>query len=56
LLAAIVTDFGGPLSHAAIMAREFGIPCVAGCGKATALVADGQWVSVDGTAGTVTLA
>jgi pyruvate,water dikinase len=52
-LGAIVTDSGGLLSHAAIVSREFGIPAVVGCGDATALIADGAQVCVDGTSGEV---
>lgn len=55
LVAAIVTDRGGSLSHAAIVAREFGIPAVVGCGDATRRVRDGQTIDVDGSAGTVAL-
>ncbi len=43
------------VSHPSIAAREFGIPCVVGTGRATALIADGVKVTVDGAAGTVTL-
>jgi pyruvate,water dikinase len=53
--AAIVTDLGAPLSHAAIVARELGIPAVVGCGNATARLATGDRVRVDGTRGTVEL-
>ena len=53
LLGAIVTDRGGLLSHAAIVAREFGIPGVVGCTDATAVLPDGALVRVDGTAGEV---
>ncbi|HUP32835.1 MAG TPA: PEP-utilizing enzyme, partial [Gaiellaceae bacterium] len=53
LLGAIVTDSGGLLSHAAIVSREYGIPGVVGCRDATALIADGTRVRVDGTAGEV---
>ena len=53
LLGAIVTDRGGQLSHAAIVAREYGIPAVVGTTKATAVIPDGARVTVDGTAGTV---
>ena len=52
-LAAIVTDVGAPLSHAAIVARELGIPAVVGCGNATTLLKTGDHVRVDGGAGTV---
>jgi phosphohistidine swiveling domain-containing protein len=53
--AAIVTDVGGPLSHGSIVAREYGIPAVLGTGSATRRIRSGQIVTVDGTAGTVTL-
>ena len=54
-LAAVVTDIGGSLSHAAIVARELGIPAVVGCGDATLRLKTGDRVHVDGGAGTVTL-
>lgn len=50
---AIVTDTGGVLSHCAVVAREYGIPAVVGVGIATAEIADGALVEVDGDAGTV---
>ena len=53
--AAVITDVGAPLSHAAIVARELGIPAVVGCGNATMLLKTGDRVRVDGTAGTVEL-
>ncbi|MEU2033687.1 PEP-utilizing enzyme [Nocardia amamiensis] len=53
--AAVVTDIGGSASHAAIVAREFGIPCVVDTKTASTSLADGQRVRVDGSAGTVTL-
>ena len=55
LLGAIVTDRGGQLSHAAIVAREYGIPGVVGTREATKLVKDGARVRVDGTSGLVTV-
>lgn len=51
--AAIVTDIGAPLSHAAIVARELGIPAVVGCGNATARLKTGDRVVVDGGHGVV---
>ncbi|HZB71274.1 MAG TPA: PEP-utilizing enzyme [Acidimicrobiales bacterium] len=54
-LGALVCDAGGVLSHPAIIAREFGIPAVVGTGSATATVADGQVVRVDGGEGRVEL-
>ena len=53
-VSAVVTDIGAPLSHAAIVAREFGIPAVVGCGNATTVLHTGDVVTVDGAAGTVT--
>lgn len=52
-IGALVTDTGGILSHPAIIAREYGIPAVVATGNATSLIADGQTVSVDGSAGLV---
>jgi pyruvate,water dikinase len=49
----LVTDTGGLLSHPAIIAREYRVPAVVATGNATELLADGQVVTVDGTAGTV---
>lgn len=54
--AAVVTDIGAPLSHAAIVAREFGIPAVVGCGNATTEIHTGDVITVDGAAGEVLLA
>ena len=54
LAAAVVADTGGPLSHAAIVAREYGIPAVLGTGHATT-ISDGATLLVDGTGGTVTI-
>jgi rifampicin phosphotransferase len=54
--AAIITDVGAPLSHAAIVARELGIPAVVGCGNATTRLKTGDWVIVDGGQGRVSLA
>jgi phosphohistidine swiveling domain-containing protein len=53
LLGAIVTDRGGLLSHAAIVAREYGIPGVVGCTDATRVLPDGALVRVDGAVGEV---
>jgi len=55
LLGAIVTDSGGILSHAAIVAREYGIPGVVGTRDATVRIQDGARVRVDGDAGEVTV-
>jgi rifampicin phosphotransferase len=52
-LAAVVTDVGAPLSHAAIVAREMGIPAVVGCGDATMRLKTGDRIRVNGGAGLV---
>ncbi|SDT37866.1 PEP/pyruvate-binding domain-containing protein [Microlunatus soli] len=51
----VVTDIGGPLSHSSIVAREYGIPAVLGTGDATRRIKHGDEITVDGTAGLVTL-
>jgi len=53
--AAVVTDIGMPLAHAAIVAREIGIPAVVGCGNATTRLKTGDRVVVDGDQGVVRL-
>ncbi len=53
LLGGIITDSGGLLSHAAIVAREYGIPGVVGTREATDLIPDGTRVRVDGDKGEV---
>jgi phosphohistidine swiveling domain-containing protein len=50
---AIVTDTGGLLSHAAIVSREFKIPCVVGTGIATKVFKDGDFVEVDANKGKI---
>jgi pyruvate,water dikinase len=55
LLGAIVTDRGGQLSHAAIVAREYGIPAVVGTREATTMFGDGALVRVNGDTGVVEL-
>ena len=51
--AAVVMEVGGPLQHGAVIAREYGIPCVSGLRDATSLLKDGDWIEVDGSSGTV---
>ncbi|MDX1658474.1 MAG: PEP-utilizing enzyme [Nitriliruptorales bacterium] len=53
LLGAIVTDRGGALSHAAIVSREAGIPCVVATGDGTRRIRDGSTILVDGSEGEV---
>ncbi len=52
---AVVVDVGAQLSHAIIVSRELGIPCVVSVTGATQRIPDGAVVTVDGTAGTVTI-
>jgi pyruvate,water dikinase len=51
----LVMEMGGPMSHGAIVAREYGIPAVVGVPDATRLIATGQEITVDGSSGTITL-
>ena len=55
LASAVISDTGGPLSHSAIVAREYNIPAVLGIGNATDLLEDGDEVFVDGSSGKVIL-
>jgi len=54
-IVAAVSDIGGSMSHAAIVAREYGLPAVVGTGNATSRIKDGQRIRVDGARGIVTL-
>jgi phosphoenolpyruvate synthase/pyruvate phosphate dikinase len=49
----IILEIGGALQHGAVVAREYGIPCVSGLTGATELLKDGQMVEVDGSNGIV---
>jgi pyruvate,water dikinase len=51
--AGVVLEVGGPLQHGAIIAREYGIPCVSGVDNATTIIKDGDLLEVDGTNGVV---
>ena len=51
--AAVVTELGGPMSHAAVVAREFGFPCVVDAQGATRSLPQGALVEVDGTTGEI---
>ena len=52
---ALIVEEGGPLSHAAIVARELGLPAVLNVAGATALIVDGEEVTVDGSTGRIIL-
>jgi pyruvate,water dikinase len=51
----LVTNTGGVLSHAAVVAREFDLPAVVGTGDATTRIREGQMLELDGTTGYVRL-
>ncbi len=51
--AAVVTELGGPMSHAAVVAREFGFPCVVDVQGATRSLPQGALIEVDGTTGEI---
>ena len=53
---ALVMEMGGTISHGAVVAREYGIPAVVGVPNATLRLVTGQTITVDGAAGTITLA
>lgn len=55
LAAGIIERRGGMLIHGAIIAREYGLPCVTGVADATRRIRTGQWITVDGYLGIVTL-
>jgi pyruvate,water dikinase len=50
---AVVTDIGGLLCHAAIVSREFGIPCIVNTGNGTQILKDGQSITVNATKGEI---
>ena len=51
----VVVDVGGQISHAVIVSRELGLPCVVSATDATATIPDGATIEVDGSTGTVTV-
>lgn len=51
----LVTDVGGITAHGSIVAREYGIPAVLGLGDITQRLSSGQLITIDGSAGTVTI-
>ncbi|MET1077836.1 MAG: PEP/pyruvate-binding domain-containing protein [Pseudomonas sp.] len=54
-LSGVVTETGGVLSHAAVICREYGMPAVLAVQKATLLIRDGEFISIDGGTGAITL-
>jgi rifampicin phosphotransferase len=55
IAAGLVTNTGGVLAHAAVIAREFGLPAVVGVAGATSRILEGRTIEIDGTEGTVRL-
>lgn len=53
MLSGVVTEFGGALCHAAIVSREYGIPCIVGAKGAMELIRDGEIITIDGATGTI---
>ena len=53
LASGLVTDIGGLLSHAAVVARELGVPCVVGAAGATEILNTGDFCRLDGTNGRI---
>jgi pyruvate,water dikinase len=53
LSSALIVDIGGPLSHAAVVARELGVPCVVNTRTASSVLHTGDLVRVDGNTGSV---
>lgn len=53
ILKGIVTEYGGILCHAAIVSREYGIPCVVSTMDATKLIKDGSTITINGTTGEI---
>jgi len=56
IISGLITERGGPLSHPATLAREYGLPAVLGVVGATATFTDGQWIMIDGGTGIVEVA
>uniref|UniRef100_G3MNS0 PEP-utilising enzyme mobile domain-containing protein n=1 Tax=Amblyomma maculatum TaxID=34609 RepID=G3MNS0_AMBMU len=53
LLAGVVTEIGGPLSHGAVVAREYGLPCVVGIEGITSMLNTGDYIQLDGNTGVI---
>ena len=53
IIGGVVVETGGVVSHAVMISREYGIPCVANLARACDLIPDGQMISVDGSSGRV---
>lgn len=54
MLAGVVTELGGLISHGAVVAREYGLPCLVGVAGATSALRTGDIVTLDAVAGSLT--
>ena len=54
VLAGVVTELGGLISHGAVVAREYGLPCLVGVAGATSALRTGDIVTLDAVAGSLT--
>jgi len=55
IIGGVVVETGGPLAHATLVSREYGIPCVTNVARATEKIRDGEMITVDGNAGRIIL-
>ena len=53
IIGGVVIEGGGVVSHAVMISREYGIPCVSSMSRACDLIPDGQMITLDGSSGTV---
>lgn len=53
ILGGVVTELGGLISHGAVVAREYGLPCIVGATNATAVILDGQQIQMNGNTGII---
>lgn len=53
ILAGVVTELGGLVSHGAVVAREYGLPCIVGATNATAIINDGDYIDMDAYTGNI---
>lgn len=54
ILAGVVTELGGLISHGAVVAREYGLPCIVGAVNATSIINDGDAINMNAVSGVIT--
>lgn len=54
ILAGVVTELGGLISHGAVVAREYGLPCIVGAANATSIINDGDAINMNAVSGVIT--